>query len=84
MLVERSGGMLGFEVCDEGPGFPEYLLDQLFLPCKSTHEGGSGIGLAISKQVADYLKARLVLEESTSMGCRFLLEVPEASCLETE
>lgn len=84
LCVERSGGMVCFRVCDEGPGFPDHLRDQLFLPCKSTHEGGSGIGLAISKQVADYLEARLILEKSSSRGCRFLLELPESACLKTE
>ena len=84
LFVERAHGMLRFRVCDEGPGFPDSFRDQLFLPCKSSHEGGSGIGLAISKQIADYLEARLVLEESTKHGCCFLLELPEAAGLKTE
>ncbi len=81
MSASKTAGMLCFRVRDHGPGFPEPLRDQLFLPCKSTHEGGSGIGLAISKQITDHLGARLALEESSSGGCLFLLELPESACV---
>ncbi|WP_407984837.1 hypothetical protein [Pontiella sulfatireligans] len=52
------------------------------MPGKSTREGGSGIGLAISKQIADYLDAALELEESSASGCVFLLELPMSVCME--
>jgi nitrogen-specific signal transduction histidine kinase len=54
----------------------------LFLPCKSTREGGSGIGLAISKQIAEFLDAKLELAESTPQGCVWLLDLPMSSCQE--
>jgi signal transduction histidine kinase len=76
LIVKHSGDWLEFEVQDQGPGFPEHLQPGLFLPCKSTRESGSGIGLAISKQVADHLGARLELLRSTSTGCTFSLRLP--------
>ncbi|MBN2164398.1 MAG: HAMP domain-containing histidine kinase [Pontiellaceae bacterium] len=82
LSLDCSTHMLCFHVRDEGNGFPDHLLDQLFLPCRSTHEGGSGIGLAISKQVADHMGGRLTLEFSTTSGCSFLLEIPEEECLD--
>jgi signal transduction histidine kinase len=67
---------LVFRVEDNGPGFPDHLRPNLFLPCHSTREGGSGIGLAISRQLADYLGARLELKRSSPDGCVFELELP--------
>ncbi len=84
LRVSRLEGWLCFRVEDEGSGVPDDQCAHLFLPGKSTREGGSGIGLAISKQIADYLNARLILEYSTASGSVFLLELPMTVCLETE
>jgi signal transduction histidine kinase len=65
-----------WRVRDQGPGFPAAQRTNLFLPCKSTREGGSGIGLAISKQVADHLGASLELVEPAEGGCEFVLSLP--------
>lgn len=84
LTVAREGEHLCFRVRDEGTGFPEHLREHLFLPCKSTREGGSGIGLAICKQIADHLGAKLELSESSTRGCVFLLELPASACEELE
>lgn len=82
LSAAREDERLRFRVRDEGAGFPEHLRDHLFLPCKSTREGGSGIGLAISKQIAEFLDAKLELAESTPQGCVWLLDLPMSSCQE--
>lgn len=65
------------EVRDEGRGFPEEVRPLLFKPCLSTKEGGSGLGLALCKQLAGHLDAELELESSTAYGCVFSLTLPE-------
>ncbi len=65
------------EVRDEGRGFSEELRPLLFKPCLSTKEGGSGLGLALCKQLAGHLDAELELEQSTANGCVFSLTLPE-------
>src|SRR4030095_13907374 len=45
------------EVRDQGAGLPEGR--NVFAPCQSSKEGGSGIGLAISQQLALHLGALL-------------------------
>jgi len=82
LSVVREAEWLRFRVRDEGPGFPEHLRHHLFLPCKSSREGGSGIGLAICKQIADHLGAKLDLVESSRQGCTFVLELPVSACQE--
>lgn len=83
LSVVRGSEHLCFRLRDGGAGFPEHLREHLFLPCKSTREGGSGIGLAICKQIADHLGAKLDLEESSPRGCVFRLELPVAACQES-
>ncbi len=80
LTVAREAEHLCFHVRDEGAGFPEHLRQHIFLPCKSTREGGSGIGLAICKQIADHLGAKIELAESSPRGCVFRLELPVLAC----
>lgn len=75
LLGEPSG--VRCEVRDEGHGFPEDMRPLLFKPCLSTKEGGSGLGLALCKQLAGHLDAELELEQSTTHGCVFSLTLPE-------
>ena len=74
--VCRDESQLRFEVRDEGGGFPADT--PLFMPCRSARETGSGIGLALSKQLANHLGAELELVSSASTGCVFALRLPLA------
>lgn len=75
--IEAEGGAdsLRILVHDEGHGFPEPARGNVFCPRPSDREGGAGIGLAISKQLADYLGAELELRRSTARGCVFALSL---------
>jgi len=73
VAIKRAGDHLLFEVRDEGGGFPADT--PLFMPCRSTKAGGTGIGLALSKQLSSHLGAELDLCESTSAGCVFALKL---------
>jgi len=72
--INRVGGQLTFELRDEGSGFPADT--PLFMPCRSAKEGGTGIGLALCKQLANHLNAELQLASSTPAGCVFALNLP--------
>jgi signal transduction histidine kinase len=74
LAAVRVGDDLVFEVRDEGPGFPADT--PLFMPCRSTKAGGTGIGLALGKQLANHLGAELELANSTAAGCVFTLKLP--------
>jgi signal transduction histidine kinase len=76
LQASAAGGQVVFEVRDEGPGLPAGMAEVLFRPCRSTKEGGSGIGLAISRQLALHIGAALELEASSAQGCVFRLAVP--------
>lgn len=79
LSAKPAGENILFRVQDEGSGLPPGLEERLFTPCRSTKEGGSGIGLAISRQLAAHLEATLELKSSSASGCMFQLTVPRAS-----
>lgn len=71
------GDEIRFEVADAGAGFPEIVLPNLFSPCRSTR-GGCGLGLAISKQLASHLGARLELQSTGPHGSVMALALPRS------
>jgi signal transduction histidine kinase len=71
--IFQEGGQVVMEVEDQGSGMPPEMVARLFAPCASSKAGGTGIGLAISQQLARHLGARLELKLSTPQGCTFRL-----------
>lgn len=62
--LDRGRVILG--VFDNGPGIPENLLDQVFIPFFTTKRDGSGIGLSLTRQVMTAHGGDVVLETDTS------------------
>ena len=77
--VTEDDGVINFEVRDQGSGLPPGMEMRLFMPCTSGKKGGGGIGLAISKQLAQHLGATLELVNSSASGCVFRFAVPMQS-----
>ncbi len=73
------GHLVVCQVRDQGEGVPESQRDLLFQPCRSQKAGGSGIGLAISKQLAKCINADLALAETSSNGSLFELTFEPSS-----
>lgn len=72
---------LRIRVEDTGPGIPDQFLDRIFIPFdrlgrEALNIEGSGIGLAISKKIADTLGCDLGVETETGKGCKFWIDVP--------
>ena len=72
---KSDDGALQLTVEDEGPGLPD--TSNLFVPFFTTEPAGSGIGLALSRQIAEAHGGTLVLENRTdAKGCRAILRIP--------
>ena len=71
----RNGTMIEIWVQDAGPGLSTTA--NLFVPFFTTKPGGSGIGLVLSRQIAEGHGGALTLENrSDGSGCLALLRLP--------
>ena len=73
-----EGGVARVVVSDDGPGIPAEERDLVFEPTFSTKPQGFGLGLSITSRIAAEHRGRVVLEENSPRGCRFVLEWPAA------
>lgn len=74
--VQRGEHTTQFRVRDSGPGVPDEVRHQIFEPLFTTKAKGNGIGLALSRRIAEAHGGTLVLEPSTS-GAQFLMTIPD-------
>ncbi|MFP4336204.1 MAG: sensor histidine kinase [Wenzhouxiangella sp.] len=63
-------------VIDNGPGVPQDLVGRLFEPFVSGRPGGTGLGLAVARSVAEAHGGSLHLAEGADRGARFVLRLP--------
>jgi signal transduction histidine kinase len=69
------GRRLEMWIDDAGAGLPN--ASNLFVPFFTTKPGGSGIGLVLSRQIAEAHGGSLTLENRVGQpGCRALLHLP--------
>ncbi|WP_193173731.1 ATP-binding protein [Nisaea nitritireducens] len=80
MLGDGKTCRISFEVSDTGPGIAIDDIDDIFEEFTQTdvgirHGGGTGLGLNISKRIADAIGARLTVESEVGAGTTFRLSV---------
>ncbi|OAG28507.1 sensor histidine kinase [Thermodesulfatator autotrophicus] len=61
---------------DTGPGIPEDKVKDLFRPFYSTKPGGTGLGLAVSRQIILFHGGELLLENRPEGGARVRIILP--------
>jgi len=82
LTLEESGGRVGLAVADRGPGIPEadipHLFDRFYRVDNDRNRktGGTGLGLALAKEIADGLGAELNVDSTVGAGTVFRISFP--------
>ena len=80
--LERSGERVRLSVEDQGPGVPSVHRDRVFEPFYRLEHGtesavaGSGIGLAVVRELVEMHGGQTWVESAAGGGARFVVELP--------
>jgi len=74
-VVKNSAGMVEIAVADNGPGIPDELMAQIFVPFFTTKKAGSGIGLSLSRQIVHLHQGSLYATSQVGVGSCFTVQV---------
>lgn len=74
--AQSLGGHAVVSVADRGPGIPDAVRRRVFDPFFSTKTRGTGLGLAVSKQIVDEHHGRIRLFNRRGGGTRVVIELP--------
>jgi signal transduction histidine kinase len=81
--AEQQGDEVWFSVSDTGIGIAEADLPRVFEPFWQSDQsdtrvfGGAGLGLAVSRKIADQLGGQLDVTSELGKGSTFTLRVPQ-------
>lgn len=81
VTLRADGRSVDFVVADDGPGIPIELQERIFEPFErfDPHSGlGTGLGLPVSRRLAEVLGGRLSVESAPGQGAAFTLRLPQA------
>ncbi|WP_115720285.1 sensor histidine kinase [Gallaecimonas mangrovi] len=79
LAIHSQPGWHCLEVVDRGSGMNEQVLTQALLPFYSTKKEGTGLGLALCREIIDAHGGRLHLENRPSGGLRVRIWLPLAA-----
>ena len=89
--AKQQGDHLAITVWDTGIGIPEDQLDRIFeqfyqvksSDVQSRQTEGTGLGLSVSRQLAQLMGGNLTVQSTLKLGSRFTLTLPLAKTVET-
>lgn len=97
-IVDDIGGLVSVEtkyhpdeqvvtlsVTDNGPGMSAEMKEKIFTPFESEKKKfGTGLGMAIAKQIIDQHKGRIEIESLSSRGTTFTIQLPATASSKPE
>ena len=79
-----GAGAVELHVSDDGPGYPEEILETVFEPYVTTKPKGSGLGLAIVKKIAEEHGGSVRAQNDPGGGARVVIRLPVATGADAE
>jgi two-component system NtrC family sensor kinase len=79
--VHETGGQVELRVADTGPGIPEDLASQIFMPFFTTKAPGegTGLGLSISYRIIEHHGGKISVRQAEGGGTEFMVSLPVAN-----
>ena len=76
LSLAPAGRFLQFAVADTGPGVAAEDLGRLFDPYFTRRKGGTGLGLALTRRIAEAHRGRVEVDSPPGRGATFSLTLP--------
>jgi two-component system sensor histidine kinase HydH len=73
-----ADGAVELRVADSGPGVPPEVRERIFEPFFTTRARGTGLGLAVARQIVEAHGGRISVGDRPGGGARFTLRLPVA------
>lgn len=70
----NKNGKIVLVIKDNGPGIPDDIINHIFIPFFTTKEGGSGIGLSLSRQIMRLHKGSVAVHSAVGKGTAFFVK----------
>ncbi len=78
VAVRNAAGGVEIHVDDDGPGIPEDVRASIFDPFFTTKQRGTGLGLAVTREIIEAHGGTIRCEPRAPHGTRFLIALPGA------
>jgi signal transduction histidine kinase len=79
VMLQRKDNYAIIQVRDNGTGIPEAMRERVFQPNFTTRSSGTGLGLAMCKNIVEAAGGRIYFQSTTQVGTDFFVEIPIAT-----
>ncbi|WP_368654911.1 ATP-binding protein [Ornithinibacillus sp. 4-3] len=76
VISRKKEDCIEIDVVDEGPGIPESIIHKIGEPFFTTRNGGTGLGIMITKQILKHHESKLEILSNESKGTIFRICFP--------